>query len=429
MERVELIKKVFATLERVGIKYCVLRNYDFLLEGRNEVAGSERSVDLVVAGSDFKQFLVVMQELGFSLREDSFSLKHKAFFKIEDLIPVSFDVQVGGVYWNDGCYLGERFVLGNKVRKGWFFVPCENDTFVMLLLHSILGKRYFKQEYKKILIFLRNQVDRSYVLLRLQAIFSKSLAQQLCDLAFESDFEKIIAVKYRYIRAFVLRSPFSFGLLSLRWLWWKRLKLYPLISVIGPDGAGKSTMTEALKKYLELQGKKVAVVYTGRGRNQLLPFGTIGRKYKSREKQQDKVRKCSLWKRKMLYTCAAPVFALDLWMRYWFQVFPARVKGKIVITDRYCTDLMLMQYVPVWFKKIMIFFFPRPTLTFYLYNTPEVLYARREEESVEELERQLGLFLVLEHMIKPIKIKTTDQKKNQEEVFALVMSFIYKEWY
>jgi thymidylate kinase len=131
----------------------------------------------------------------------------------------------------------------------------------------------------------------------------------------------------------------------------------------------------------------------------------------------------------MLYTCAAPVFALDLWMRYWFQVFPARVKGKIVITDRYCTDLMLMQYVPVWFKKIMIFFFPRPTLTFYLYNTPEVLYARREEESVEELERQLGLFLVLEHMIKPIKIKTTDQKKNQEEVFALVMSFIYKEWY
>ena len=429
MKRVELIRKVLEELERVGIKYCVLRNYDFLLEGRSDVAGSERSVDMVVPSADFKRFNLLMHELGFLQRQNSFSLKHKAFFKIEDLVPISFDVQVGGVHWNDVCYLDERFVLGNRVRKGWFFVPCENDMFVMLLLHSVLGKRYFKPEYQKILLSLREKVDKDYVLKRLKDVFSGSLSSILFDLSLKGDFERIIALKNRYVRSFISSSFVTFGLLSLRWLWWKRKRVYPLISVIGPDGAGKSTMTQELKKYLDGQGKKTALVYTGRGRGQILPFGAIGRKYKSAEKQKDGIKKPILWRRKLLYVLAAPVFAFDLWLRYWFKIFPSRWSGKIVVTDRYCTDLMLMQHVPVWMKRSMMWFFPKPTLTFYLYNTPEVLHERREEESVAELERQLGLFAVLEKSVKPIKIKTTDPVKNKEEVLNRVMELLYKEWY
>ena len=61
-----------------------------------------------------------------------------------------FDIQVGGIHWNDMPYLGEE-VLNNRVKKSYFYVPSDNDTFVMLLTHSILGKRYFKPKYKKIL--------------------------------------------------------------------------------------------------------------------------------------------------------------------------------------------------------------------------------------------------------------------------------------
>ena len=100
-----------------------------------------------------------------------------------------------------------------------------------------------------------------------------------------------------------------------------------------------------------------------------------------------------------------------------------------MVTDRYCTDLMLMQHVPVWMKKSMMWFFPRPTLTFFLYNTSKVLHGRREEESVGELERQLGLFAVLERSVRPIKVKTTDQVKNKEEVLTRVMELVWRKWY
>ncbi len=429
MERIELIRVVLEKLEKQGIGYCVLRNYGFLLEERGVVEKSEKSVDMVVASSDFKRFCVVMHELGFLQRKNSFSLKHKAFFKIENLVPISFDVQIGGVHWNDICYLDERSVIGNRVRKGWFFVLSENDTFLMLLLHSILGKRYFKAEYQKILLSLREKIDTRYVLKRLEDVFSYALSKELFDLAMRGDFEVIVRRKVRYICLFIIQSPVTFGLLSLRWVWWKRRRFYPLISVIGPDGAGKSTMVEELYHYLNGQGKKMMIVYTGRGRGQILPFGSIGRKYKSLEKQKDGVKKPLLWKRKLLYMFAAPVFAVDLWLRYWFKIFPQRAAGRVVVTDRYCTDLMLMQHVPVWMKRGMMWFFPQPRLTFFLYNTPEVLHGRREEESVAELERQLGLFAVLEGMITPVKIKTTDLVKNREEVLRRVMELMLREWY
>src|SRR3989344_4437228 len=155
----------------------------------------------------------------------------------------------------------------------------------------------------------------------------------------------------------------------------------------------------------------------------------MGRRYKSKEKQKDKVRKPSLWKRKFLYTSMMPLFALDLWLRYWFRIFPQLLQGRVVVTDRYCTDLMLMQHVPVWLKKGALWLFPKPALTFYLYNNSDVLHARREEESAAELERQLKLFAILEKSIKPIKIKTENLSKNKEEVFTLVMELLYQKWY
>ena len=299
----------------------------------------------------------------------------------------------------------------------------------MLLLHSVLGKRYFKPEYQKTILSLRKSIDQDYVKGRLENVFPTSFSKELFNLAMQGDFQGIINKKSKYIGYFIIRSPSNFGLLSLRWLWWKRKRAYPLISVIGPDGAGKSTMAESLRMYLEQQGKKTTIVYTGRGRDQLLPFGAMGRRYKSKEKQKDKVRKPSLWKRKFLYTSMMPLFALDLWLRYWFRIFPQLLQGRVVVTDRYCTDLMLMQHVPVWLKKGALWLFPKPALTFYLYNNSDVLHARREEESAAELERQLKLFAILEKSIKPIKIKTENLSKNKEEVFTLVMELLYQKWY
>ena len=111
MERITLIKEVLQELERQKVEYCILRNYDFLLEHRTILAVSERSIDVVVSRRDFAAFEKIMDDFFFSKRKPQFSLVHHAYFRIEELNPISFDVQVGGVHWNDMCYLDEKDIL------------------------------------------------------------------------------------------------------------------------------------------------------------------------------------------------------------------------------------------------------------------------------------------------------------------------------
>ncbi len=274
-------------------------------------------------------------------------------------------------------------------------------------------------------------VDEHSVHQELSRIFNAALASSLID--------KIKARKFDEINIYLLLIYFlckksarlwTLTLLFIRWVRWKKFfHSYPLISIIGPDGAGKSTLVTALVDSLHSYKRKAISVYTGRGRGQVLPFRRLGNAYKHQEKKKDNQQMPSLWKRKILYTAAAPFFALDLWLRYWLRIMPWRKRRTIVITDRYCTDILLMEHVPLWFKKFLFRLFPSPTLTFYLYNTPEVLHERRPEESIEELQRQLRLFTALGEGMPLITIKTENEKETQKEVLEKVLFFLYRNWY
>lgn len=437
MGRILIIKNVIAALNKGGVSYCILRNYDFLLEERPELKPSEKSIDMVVSKYDYLKFHQILMSCGFTKRKNpSFSLKHVPYFLINDNEIISFDVQIGGVHWNDICYLDEKFILKNRIKKSFFYVPSDNDTFVMLLVHSILGKRYFKPEYQEIILSLKERVDKGYIIERLMEIFSLKEANKLYELAKKGKFTEILNRKYCLIFKFIISSKENIAIftsLFFRWLKWKKIgKSYPLISIIGPDGGGKSTAVENLSVFLQEHDRKVSVIYTGRGRSHILPVTKLGRIYKSKERKKDgivKLKKPHVLFRKFLYTLAAPVFAFDLLLRYYFIMLPKRKKKFIVITDRYCSDIFLMENVPLFFRKFLLRLFPKPTLTFYLYNTPEVLHQRRPEESIEGLKRQLGLFKDLSSYLGAINIKTDNESETSEKITEEVMAYLLHNWY
>lgn len=438
MDRVSVIKQVLTDLNNNKIKYCVLRNYGFLLEKKATLAQSEKSVDLVLANKDYVKFHQILLNHGFIKRKKpSYALKHVPYFSLEGTETISFDVQLGGVHWNDLCYLSENYILRNRIKKSFFYVPSEEDTFIMLLVHSILGKRYFKPEYKKILSSLVHKVDPHYVINRLSEIFSVKRAKWIYNLIAEDKFKEILKKNHLLMFLFVGKSAKQISTLvrlSLRYMKHTKVtgKLYPLISIIGPDGAGKSSAVERLANNLRENRDKVSVIYTGRGRNHLLPISTIGRKYKNKERRTDGVKKPSssnLNRRAFLYTLAAPLFAFDLLLRYILIMLPKRRNRNFVITDRYCSDIYLMENVPLVVRKLLLRLFPKPNLTFYLYNTPEVLHQRRPEESIEGLKRQLKLFGELELYLKPIKIKTDNQDEMNKIIFQETMAYILHNWY
>ncbi len=431
--RIENLKRVLFDFNKHNISYCILRNYEFLL---GEPFPPE-SIDITIAEADFSRAEAILKENDFNKRKQQFSLRHKAFFKIEDQKYCSFDVQVGGVYWNDMPYY-KGSILNNRINRSFFFTPDDNDTFVMLTAHSILGKRYFKEKYKSILIGLlkEKKIDRGYCLNKLSQIFNKKNAHHIIENIDNQSFHKIKIPSI--VAYFIVKDPKHMIIISrlfLRWVKWKKfLKTWPLISIVGPDGAGKSTTVDCLNSFLQETGRKTAVVYTGRGREHILPITSLGKRYKSSEnKKEEKAltgrknekNEISL-KKRWLYTFSSHLFALDLLLRYYFKIFPKRMGKKIVITDRYCSDIILMKNVPFWYKKILMGLFPRPTLNILLYNSSEVLHQRRPKETVEELERQLSIFNKLTY---DLKLKTTDGIKDQQKINELVLYKMLREWY
>ena len=433
MNRIQILRAVFEQWNQLGIKYCVLRNYDFLLENRLAVRPSEQSVDLVVAPEDFSKLEKVLLNQGFQRRTPSYSRRHWAYFYLDSLKTISFDLQIGGVYWNDQLYLKAEPLLAHRVKKSFFYVPADNDTFILLLTHSILGKRYFKPEYQALLIKLFPVLDREYVSQQLATIFNRAAAHWLLEMVAHKKFEQILKRKYNLIRIFIFKSPQSvwkWVVFCCRYAWWQDyFSAYLMISIIGPDGAGKTTMAEALAGLLRQHQRKVKLVYTGRGRNNFLPIGKIGRRYKNKEKIHDETSQPQLGRRKIFYTLMAFVFTADLLLRYVFEIMPRRRRRCIVITDRYCSDILLMNHVPLGLKKWLLKLFPKPTMTFYVYNSADILHSRRTEEPVPELQRQMELFDVLRPYLKPIEIVTSNPQQDIERVGTLVMAYLYREWY
>lgn len=434
MKRINIIKEVLEKLNTNNVSYCILRNYDFLIEEREPIKDSEKSIDLVVTEKDYPHFSKILKSLNFRKRKQQFSLKHKAFFKINDnLETVSFDVQVGGVHWNDMCYLHEDLILKNKIMKSFFYVPNNNDTFIMLLVHSILGKRFFKPEYQKILHHLISVINFDNVKKELSKIFNKNIAEKLLGLIKENQFDKIDC--YPLIFLYLIKKPKHFFIFtSLSWRYFLQRKnpfrIGPLISILGPDGSGKSTMVRELNNYLIQQNRKTSIIYTGRGRDHILPITNLGRSYKKKEKdsygdkEKQLVKKTS-FKVKLIYTLAAPVFTLDLYLRYWFRIFPQRFKKKIVITDRYCSDIILMRNVPFFFKRILLSLFPKPTLSIYLHNDAGILHQRRPEEPIIELDRQMEIFNQFNYSL----ILKTDHKNSvKKKIIDYTFSRLLHDW-
>ncbi len=429
-ERLECIKIVLKEFDEQNINYCILRNYEFLLGNPMPI----ESLDTVVSKKDFRRADKILKDFDFIKRKQQFSLKHKAYFRLIDLQKVSFDIQIGGIHWNDMVYLDES-ILENRKKIKYFYALSDKDTFVMLLVHSILGKRYFKPKYQKTLVGLYDQVDNNYVYSKISKIFNKKFAKFLMQSVKINKFNRINC--YKLIIIFLIKKPIrfiTFFLLTLRWIKQRKnpFRLSPLISVIGPDGAGKSTMVKNLKYFLESNGRKISLIYTGRGRENILPIAYFGRKYKKKEKKRDKVtgdfykhKKASL-KRRVLYTLSCPIFALDLYLRYLFKILPERRKGKIVITDRYCSDIILMKNVPSWLKNFFLTLFPKPTINIFLYNDPETLHQRRPEEPINELERQMSIFGKLNY---DMKIKSTDQKKDYIEIINFIQKRLLENWF
>ena len=412
------VLKILGKFEQSKVNYAIMRNWEFLSKEVN----LGKDIDIVIDSKSVGNIAKLLIKEGYTRENISPYSHHFGYAKYfpKELKLVKFHFHVGGISGRHVNYLSAEQLLSRRKKIGKYYIMSPEDLYISLILHSPGSKRYSKVVNK-----LKN-LDEEYLKLNLVNIFGHSFGAEV----FDSEFSNLRAIKNR-IRSKVfwndpLGALYVIGM-SVFWYVPKLIRGAPVISFIGMDGSGKTTATSKMIDLLKVHRIKSELVYVGRGRGNILPIQFFGRKYKRREKQIDSDSKKSgnvKFSRKVVYSLAAPVFYLDFLLRY-FKVFVARRTKKLVITDRFATDFLIMKNVPLWLRKLLYILSPKPNVVIYLYNSPKVLYKRKPGHPAGDLERQEKLYsMVLKQVKKVHKVKSLNENQTIRDVSEIIFDEI-----
>jgi thymidylate kinase len=441
----EFLEKIFVAMNAAGISYVVLRNYESLPD---IIIGED--IDLLVSRKDAARLNSILREKGFLIVPDIlphnfalfFDKKHGKLIKFDIVDRLAFGEKM--ILPFPACY--EQQVLSRKLIHEGFCIPSVEDEIILLLLHCIGDKGFFKSAYKKRLQKLvSGELDTGYLSKCLSEIFGQTTSKNVVPWINKGEFENLVKLNRRVETYLLGRLSLESLLLALKILN-QRVVLKLLgrrglsIALLGPDGSGKSTLAEKIR---DTQIFKTVSVYMGREQF-VIPTRRIlkcilGALKKDKRKKNGK--KCSGGQHETLIpvkgACRDMVDVvrfvhdlMDLYVRYFLYNYLNRRKGFLVINDRYIYDMLLggekIRRLKL-FGWVILRLFPAPDFVFLLDTPAKTMYARKGEHSVEYLDAMKTHYATLSTMVQNCYVIPTNRKadKSANEIIA----HIWKEYY
>ena len=221
------------------------------------------------------------------------------------------------------------------------------------------------------------------------------------------------------------------------------------VALIGPDGAGKSTIGHKLELISPLPMKYIYMGVNLESSNMVLPTTRLLLELKraqgqrpditarSREAYQSNIRSKSLFKRAAVGLKAALRF-VNLTAEEWFRqimVWYYTLRGYYVIFDRhfyfdyYAHDVVNEDPKQPLNSRIHGFMlenlYPKPDFVIFLDAPTEVLFARKPEGTLEALERRRQEYIHMRKVVKSWAVVDVSQpmEKVVQEVSDLIVGF------
>jgi thymidylate kinase len=407
-----ILNKTLSRFKEHNIKYFIVRNYEGLPN-----LNSSKDVDIIVEPESVGIAKHILKSV---YKENGLSNYH--------------EVQYGQVYCCHGFDINTKFgihidIIGSYVSKGFEIFTFDelysytenyndfrvlNKYFegVMVFIYKQFNyKPVLKEEYKEIIY----NTYKNYP--EFKTLTSKLVGIKLANNIFleieQKNFNQML--KYsseltKSLRKFAFKKqPLKTIKLIMRFFWEKLNRLVfsyrkysKVISVMAPDGAGKTTFLDSLIEKIEyyyVNDKSDHRCNVYHFRPNILPnLGELGEKAGIKEQDKDFTNpQRSKPANKLSSLLRITYYWLDYVIGFNLLVRKDVQYDKFSVFDRYSYDLMVdptrtRLNLPMWLRKLFVKCMPHPKVVFYLDATPEVIYKRKQELTLDEIKRQTAAY-------------------------------------
>jgi thymidylate kinase len=402
------ISAIFKALEKNHIIYCVLRNYCELPDNHGN------DVDILINDKELKLVRKIVLETAKQESWIPFAVAtrygYTGIHLHTDNERILIDI-FSHCHWRGLTYADEALVLESRnIFKGFWVagLGCEG---AITLVKELLSQGKMKQRpCARDRVQLCVNQDRSGFITCIEKAFSKNLAEQIWEMASEGNWkglEKQVSKYRRILLTYtILRMPASQLMIWMRFilghiLYKLKRPLGIFIVLIGPDGSGKTSIAKKIMSDWEadfhtkpfyIHGdfhimprlgniKKFIAILT---RRKVAPEPDFTKRHSG----------ANVIPHSLLRSLIYLIYYFPGYLLGHLFVFWAKGRDKLIIADRYFYDYFFQRgnmKLPHRLLKALSLLIPRPNATLYLDSNAREIYQRKDELTIEEIQRQQNI--------------------------------------